>query len=387
MDHTKRRSIPWIWPLTLGMGIAIGAVVFGERGLEQPGAVAIATSPVPASAPTQAPAATVAPTAAPTSTPVDVTRMRPYSETSVWNTPIGPNPVYDRHSDAMVATIGLKAQGRITADASEYSYTVYFVDSSTPRWDVPCTRYKCTIVTPEETRKTEVLPDVPIPPEARPSSGTDGQMIVIDTSTYTEYNLWGVERTPTGWTARNGSIYNILWDAMPTRYGSRGAGLPYYAGLVRPWEILQGQIDHAIAFAYPYPAEGRCVFPASKTDGNSSLPYAIPEGARLQLDPTLTEADFDRMGLSRTGKIIAQALQQYGMILINYAGRPKINVENLEDNPFATVKWSDPELNLPTDVIANIPYTSFRVLALPEAYWTQASDSPMHGQCYAYPGR
>ena len=210
-------------------------------------------------------------------------------------------------------------------------------------------------------------------------------MIVIDQTNYAEYNLWGVQRTATGWTVRNASSYNIQWDGMPAEYGSRGAGVPGYAGLIRPWEILQGHIDHVIAFSYPSPAEGRCVFPASKTDGNSALPYAIPEGARLQLDSSLTETDFDDMGLDRTGKIIARALQKYGMILVNTGGRTKIYVEDLVDNPYATIQWSDPRLVLTTTTIAGIAYTKFHVIALPDGYWNPTGGGPMHGKCHAYP--
>jgi hypothetical protein len=152
---------------------------------------------------------------------------------------------------------------------------------------------------------------------------------------------------------------------------------------VRPWEITQGHIDHAIAFGYPFPARDRCVFPASKTDGDSDLPDAIPEGARLQLNPQLTEADFDRLGLDRTGKIIARALQKYGMILVDYSGRPKIYVENLADNPLARQAWSDPQLRLTDSTIEQIPYSSFRVLALPAAYWNPSLTGPTHGDCAA----
>jgi len=34
--------------------------------------------------------------------------------------------------------------------------------------------------------------------------------------------------------------------------------------------------------------------------------------------------------------------------------------------------------------IAGIPYTSLQVLALPDAYWNQTADAPMHGKCYAF---
>ena len=315
----------------------------------------------------------------------DITRMRPYLDTSLWNTPIGETPSYDPHSAEMVATIGLDSDGHIYSTTDEYSFTVYFIDQTTPRWDVPCTRYKCTIVTPEKTFRTEMLADVPIPPGARPASGSDGSMIVIDKITLVEYNLWGVKHSSKGWKVSNGSVYNILWDGAPEQYGSRGSGLPYFAGLIRPWEIRQGHIDHVISFAYPFPARERCVYPASKTDGDSVMSYAIPEGAHLQLDPSLTEQDFDDLGLDRAGKIIARALQKYGMVLVDASGRSKIHVENLADNPLATDQWSDPDLGLTDNTIANIPYTAFRMLALPETYWDSNPDSPTHGNCYAYP--
>jgi hypothetical protein len=324
------------------------------------------------------------PTVTPARQPLVNPASRPYSETSPWNTPIEPSPRVDPNSEQMIATLkSEKSDGAIFSDPDQYSYPVYFADRSTPRWRVPCLKYKCTIVSMDGVSRTEMLTDVPIPADAKPSSGTDGQLIIIDRTTGTEYNLWQVQRTEAGWEASNGSMYNVFWDAMPQNYGSRGAGVPYYAGLVRPWEIEQGHIDHAIAFGYPTVARDRCVFPASKTDGKSKERYAIPEGARLQLDPSLTEADFDRMGLDRTGKIIARALQQYGMILIDVSGRPKLYIENLEDNPFAKVKWSDPALNLTSTTIASIPHTAFHVLELPSAYWEKESEGRMHGECYA----
>jgi hypothetical protein len=326
---------------------------------------------------------TLAARAAPARNVVDPL-ARPYSDDSPWNTPIDANPRYDIHSDEMIATIR-KNEGAITSDSSQYSFPVYFADQATPRWNVPCLKYKCTIVWAGGVEKTDILKDVPIPADARESTGTDGQIIIIDKQNGAEYNLWQAQRTAEGWTASNASIYNVFWNAVPEDYGSRGAGAPYFAGLVRPWEIEQGRIEHVIAFGYPTPARDRCVYPASKTDGKSGLPYAIPEGARLQLDLRLTEADFDRMGLDRTGKIIARALQKYGMFLIDVSGQPKIYVENLNDNPFKTQDWTDPELNLTSTTIANIPVDSFHVLALPKAYWDKnaAASATMHGECLA----
>jgi len=226
-----------------------------------------------------------------------------------------------------------------------------------------------------------MLEDVPIPDGAQPSAGSDGSMIIIDPATGTEYDLWQVQTETDGsWSASNGSVYNVAWDGTPTGYGSRGAGVPYLAGLVRHWEIAQDSLDHAIAFAYPNVSAAGCVYPASKTDGKSKLPNAMPEGTRLQLDPSLTDSDFEAMGLDRAGRIIARAMQRYGMILIDVSGRSKIIVEDLTANTLASVSWSDPDTVLDQDTISAIPVEALRVLRLPDG-WADGSGEEAHGQC------
>ena len=311
--------------------------------------------------------------------------MIPYSKTSIWNTPIGPSPKYDLHSDEMIANLVLAHYGKIITP-NTYNYPVYFADADTPRWDVPCTVYRCVVGTQDGGIRTDMLDDVPIPSDAQPSPDSDGRMIIIDRVTYAEYDFWRAERVETGWTTAGGSAYNILWNGTPATNNSRGSGIPSYAGLLRPWEILQGKIEHALAFGVDYPAKDKCVFPASKTDGDSTLPFAIPEGARLQLDPSLTEEDFNQMGLDRTGKIIARALQEYGMFLVDHSGSFMLYLEDLTNNPYTAQKWTDPGLNLTKETIYGIPYTSFRVLELPPGYWEPSVDILYHGKCFTFPG-
>jgi hypothetical protein len=331
--------------------------------------------------------ATVASIASPTmmtKTPIEA--QVPYSRTSIWNTPIGPSPKYDVHSAEMVANLKLSHDGKIVTAGEAYNYPVYFADEQTPRWDVPCLINKCTIASSDQNViRTQMIQNVPIPVEAQPSEDTDARMIIIDKSTNTEYDLWKAQRTATGWVAGNVSLYNILWDGTPVMHSARGSGLPSYAGLLRPWEIRQGRIEHALAFGYTETAADKCVFPASKTDGKSMLPFAIPEGARLQLDPSLTDVDFDQMGLDSTGKIIARALQEYGMILVDTSGSFKIYLEDLINNPYASEKWTDPELDLTKESIYNIPYTAFRVLELPPGYWESSENDIYHGKCLTFP--
>ncbi|HSJ89830.1 MAG TPA: hypothetical protein VK909_21645 [Anaerolineales bacterium] len=325
------------------------------------------------------------PLATPTMSLAPIEKMVPYSTTSIWNTPIDPSPKYDVHSAEMVSNLVLSHDGQIITAGEAYNYPVYFADEQTPRWDIPCTINKCTIAhSDQDVIRADLVQGVPIPEDAQPGEDTDARMIIIDKVTRLEYDLSKAQRTATGWTTGTVSVYNILWDGTPVMHSSRGSGIPAYAGLLRPWEIQQGRIEHALAFGYTEPAADQCVFPASKTDGESNMHFAIPEGARLQLDPSLTDQDFDQMGLDPTAKIIARALQEYGMILVDDSGSFKIYVEDLINNPYATQDWTDPDLNLTKESIYNIPYTAFRVLELPPGYWDSTVNTAYHGKCLTF---
>ena len=135
----------------------------------------------------------------------------------------------------------------------------------------------------------------------------------------------------------------------------RAAGVPLIAGLIRPEEIKQGKIAHALVFAYYTPKRGIYVQPASNSDGMSTRSGAIPEGARLQLDPSL---DIDKLKLKPAARIIAKALQEYGMYLGDAAGGFSLYAEVF---PGKKNKW---EGILDNFALFNIPTEKFRVLKL-----------------------
>ena len=154
-------------------------------------------------------------------------------------------------------------------------------------------------------------------------------------------------------TATNGYHYNTLWSGVPPQYfGSRGAGVPYLTGLVRPCEISQGHIDHAIAFAYQNPGPSY-VYPATKTDG--SVSGGMPEGSHLQLDPSISDSTIQNTWHC-TGPcfVTAKALQKYGMFLIDHAGHPKLYFEY-----DGTANWGG---TVTGSTVTPIPLSAFRVI-------------------------
>lgn len=286
--------------------------------------------------------------------PAPSTCERIYAADGPWNTPIGPLPLYDSlsitYTDAISGTFG--------SDPTQFTYPVYQVDSWTPKQTVAISGYFSDVISNtviDNHRETSTL--VPIPPGAAPSFGSDSQIVFWNAQTGDE---WGFSRAVLNadgtWSASSGYHYNTNWSGSPplvkSKFASRGAGLPFLAGLVRPCEIAKGQIDHALAFAYDSPSE-LFVFPATKSDGTGN---GLPEGARLQLNPDLTDEQIQAWGCTDACLTIAHAMQQYGIIVVDRSRRPKIFVEYE-----ATAHWNSA---VTATTISNIPYTEFKVLKL-----------------------
>jgi hypothetical protein len=205
---------------------------------------------------------------------------------------------------------------------------------------------------------------LPIPPGAAAAAGSDAQIILIDHDTGDEWGASHFQRSGSGFSAWNVYHYNTRWSGVPPStssggaFANRGAGVPYLAGLIRPCEIAAGRIDHALAFAYDSPT-GRFIPPATKSDGASDDPRDLPEGARLQLDPSITPAQLQAWGCTATCATIARALQVYGMYVIDNSGRPKVMAE-FE----GTAQWNG---TITSKTVSRIPLSAFRYVAGPGA--------------------
>ncbi len=97
--------------------------------------------------------------------------------------------------------------------------------------------------------------------------------------------------------------------------------------------------------------------PGLAADGVGVLGTDVPEGSRLQLDPSLTSADFDRWGLSAPAKVIATALQRYGMYVVDNSGSSKIYLEDR-----LTAGW---DAGIDRNLTSKIPWSAFRVVNTP----------------------
>jgi hypothetical protein len=138
------------------------------------------------------------------------------------------------------------------------------------------------------------------------------------------------------------------WDLSMNGYGQReegwtsadAAGLAITPGLVRFDEVEAGEVRHAIRFTV-HCTRAEYVAPASHyaVPGGCDDPNAPPMGLRVRL-----RADYDLSALSAESRVIARAMQRYGMILADngsdfyfqgedHPGWTDAHVEPLKDIP------------------------------------------------------
>jgi hypothetical protein len=277
-----------------------------------------------------------------------------YSSDSPWNLPIPTETEIDSNSEVMIDLLVKDARtgNPPVLSLREWSYPVYVADESTPRHQVELTA---------NWSPYRAILDVPIPDGALPDPRGDGHMIIIDLTTGYEYDFWQASRNQDGsWEASWGNRISFSGDGFYLHgMGARGSGFAGLGGLIWPEEFEKGRIDHALFMAIPHPASGGPVWPATESDGTSSREGAIPEGARLQLDPALDLDQFDMLPYER---IIAEALQAYGAFVGDVSGSVSIYAVNpicYPEDPYPE-GWFDTRWAL----LNGIPWEHMRVLNL-----------------------
>ncbi len=279
-----------------------------------------------------------------------------YDSASFWNQPIAATAAIDPDSAAMVsASLAAYAGSANFATSNQWSKPLAYANTLSTTYPVGCTTYDCG--TPVSFA---------IPRSAAPATGSDHHLVVLDPATNNELDMWlaSYDAGADSWSA--GSRYITAsngWGAQCSSgqhcLGAVAAGFAAFGGVVRPEEIAQGHIDHALFFADPYTRAGDIACPATHTDGWASDPAAIPEGARIQLDPGF---DVDGQAWPTWEKVIAHALQSYGAYLGDSGGSVAFSAEPNLDRGYDA--WSLAGITGPDPSLADLPWSSFRVLQL-----------------------
>jgi hypothetical protein len=149
-------------------------------------------------------------------------------------------------------------------------------------------------------------------------------------------------------------------------WGAAATGMPLAGGLITKRDVERGRIDHALSLGLVNsPASsiiraGAFAFPAQRSDGKSTAPDSIPEGARFMLDPAL---DLDALHLSRLTRMLADAAQRYGIVVhdgslgtVIYAEDPSPYVGRGEANFYSPLIGSNS-----TRAMQDFPWSALRV--------------------------
>jgi hypothetical protein len=287
---------------------------------------------------------------------------RPYSDASPWNTPIGPNPQIDPDSEAIIGfSITPHAGNSNLATSDKWGLGLAYADPSSKSYEVDCNLY-CGVKFVEGR----------IPAYAEPNTGSDGKLTVVEPGSGVELDMWrGVyDSTTDMWSAslRNSiDVYGWGWYCMPGEHcgGPNAAGNPGLSGVVRPEEIAQGHIDHALQISGVdgYVRQDFIACPATASDGNSSDPRAIPEGARVQLDPSF---DVDAQSWASWKKVIARAFQKYGAIIDDKGGTLSIMAESNVNRGYDAWQRAGMGTTTGTRNLSDLPWHRMRVLKITE---------------------
>ncbi len=137
------------------------------------------------------------------------------------------------------------------------------------------------------------------------------------------WEFWRLEKVGEDWGASwGGAIQDVsanrgvygpeAWSGALTFWGASASSLPIVGGLITLEDLEKGKINHALALAVPNARWGVYASPAQRTDGSSTRPLSLPEGAHLRLDPNL---DLASLHLPRLTLMMAEAAQRYGIFI------------------------------------------------------------------------
>ena len=248
----------------------------------------------------------------------------------------------------------------LTISYKEWSVPVFYAEESTPNQDVvPYTTSSQVAI--EAIESNGWNKNVPNPPEARPASAADGHLVILSHDREVAWDFFQAKKDGSGFlSAQTIKRWDLNGDGIDQPYtyaGSRVAPVPLLHGLITYDEIVhQGTINHALAFAYNQAKrDSPGVYPCV-TSNNSfcDRECCLWLGFRLQLNP---ELDLDTLDLNWASKIIAKAMQEYGMIFVenNGVGYNAVYAENLEAK---AESWD----GIFDGSIMNIPLDQFRIV-------------------------
>ena len=301
----------------------------------------------------------------------------PFAASGPWRAPLPDDAPLDPQSPVIVANLVSQVQhpyGVGLLNTDRYSSPIYTVPAGQARVNVAWTN--CVHAGGLSPAFATAAAGVPIPAGATPSIGTDAEMVIWQPTTDTEWEFWRASQIAGHWSACGaGRIQGVRHNpGIFSIGGVTGSALPLLGFLIRVADLRSGAIDHAVNIALPCVRAGAFSWPAQRTDGSCAVSAAPAEGERFRLPASLT---LSRLGLSRGELMIARAMQRYGAIVTDYAGRPVIQAE--DPRQYETGGKADPYAayfrGSQADWLQGLPWQDLQAVA-----WNYGKPAPPAGR-------
>jgi hypothetical protein len=300
--------------------------------------------------------------------------FRFFSPTSFWNTPLPADAPLDPSS---AAAVGVIAEEVAHEEEIKKGPAINTTSWSVPIYTVPADQptIQVTLVDAAKTPTLQSAWDaVPLPADAQPAAGSDEHLVVWQPSTDRLWEFWGLEDTAGGWQASwggamqsassdSGAYSSAAWPGAQSDWGASASSLSIAGGLITLEDLAMGQINHALAIALPAVRAGVYAAPAQRTDGFSTEPLSIPEGAHLRLDPNL---DLAALHLPRVTLMMAEAAQRYGIFVRDRAANVAFYAQDptpTGTNPYAGAHGYF-EGKSPSQLLAAFPWSHLQLLKM-----------------------
>jgi hypothetical protein len=192
-------------------------------------------------------------------------------------------------------------------------------------------------------------------------SDGDCHLIVVHGPTKKLYEMWRANIVGSSFMGGCAAVWDLTKAYPPSLRGDQctsadAGGFPIAAMLFSADEVASGAINHAIRFILPNARmrSGVYVRPATHAGGPSGGSSLPPYGVHFRL-----RSDFPLATLPSEGaRVIARAMQRYGMILAD-GGNIALTAQS---DRFTTHKWS--QVGVDTYALRNIQVSDMEVVGM-----------------------
>jgi len=299
--------------------------------------------------------------------------LRFFSSSSFWNEPLAANAPLDPSSIELIRAFDAMITAEQHAKSGPWINTTSY---SVPLYTVPADQPPVPVQLDGTSNGTlsSAWRAVPLPASATPAAGTDGDLFLWQPSTDRLWEFWRLVHGLNGWHASwGGAMQHVssdpgvygpdTWPGAQSWWGVSASSLSLVGGLISLEDLKLGQINHALEMAIPQIRAGLYASPAQRTDGKSTDPLSLPEGAHLRLNPNL---NLPALHLPRLTLMIAEAAQRYGIYIVDGSSIAEFPAQ--DPTPIGTNPYTGPagyfEGKYPNQLLASFPWSQLQLLKM-----------------------